>query len=55
MNGKACNLMSVDDLFDADVRLAASLGSLQSRQFKPAEKTPERVGMRRVAANSSAP
>jgi HEAT repeat protein len=45
MNGKSYDSMSVDDLIDEYVRLATSLGSLWSRQFKPAEKTPERVEM----------
>jgi hypothetical protein len=45
MNAKDCDSMSVDDLIDAYVRLATSLGSLWSRQFKPAERTPERVEM----------
>jgi len=33
--------MNVDELIDAYVRLATRLGSLWSRKFKPAEKTPE--------------
>ena len=41
MNAKDCESMSVDDLIDAYVRLGTSLGSLWSRKFKPAEKTPE--------------
>jgi len=41
MNARNCESMSVDDLIDAYVRLATRLGSLWSRQFKPAEKTPE--------------
>jgi HEAT repeat protein len=45
MNPKIYDSMSVDDLIDAYVRLATSLGSLWSRQCKPAEKTPERVEM----------
>ena len=45
MSAKTYDSMSVDDLIDAYVRLATSLGSLWSRQFKPAEKTPERVEM----------
>jgi hypothetical protein len=45
MSAKTCDSMNVDDLIDAYVRLAMSLGSLWSRQCKPAEKTPERVKM----------
>ena len=45
MSGKTFNSMSVDDLIDAYVRLATSLGSLWSRQFKPMVRTPERVAM----------
>jgi len=45
MSAKTCDSMNVDDLVDAYVRLATSLGSLWSRQFKPAVRTPERVEM----------
>jgi hypothetical protein len=41
MSANICDSMSVDDLIDAYARLATRLGSLWSRQFKPAEKTPE--------------
>jgi Domain of unknown function (DUF2019) len=45
MSAKACDSMSVDELISAYVRLTTSLGSLWSRQCKPAEKTAERVEM----------
>ena len=45
MSAKTYDSMSVDDLIDGYVRLATSLGSLWSRHFRPAEKTPERVQM----------
>jgi hypothetical protein len=41
MSANICDSMSVDELIDAYVRLATRLGSLWSRKFKPAEKTPE--------------
>jgi len=45
MSARTFNSMSVDDLIDEYARLARSLGSLWSRQCKPAENTPERVEM----------
>ena len=45
MSAKTYDAMRVDDLVNAYVRLATSLGSLWSRRFKPAERTPERVEM----------
>jgi HEAT repeat protein len=45
MSAKTYDSRSIDDLIDEYVRLATTLGSLWSRQFKPAEKTPERMQM----------
>ena len=45
MSANAYGSRSIDDLIDEYVRLATTLGSLWSRQFKPAEKTPERTQM----------
>ena len=45
MSARTFNSMSVDDLIDEYARLARSLGSLWSRQCKPAENTPECVEM----------
>ena len=45
MSAKTYDSRSIDDLIDEYVRLATTLGSLWSRQFKPAEKPPERMQM----------